>query len=352
MRPLALISLVLLLWGAPALALEDFGVVCHGESQEGKTPPQGIESNGYSSYNSTLTWMATADRGIFRSRSKLENDYVCQCTPQIFPGADRAYTYWGWITIDGPEGQIVNGTMHLEIEGALEQAGEYPWTATVGYQVWIANSEAEGFLAMGGDGSLSGTGGFAGATSPIVDRAIDVPFAAEPGWLPVTIVLETDAMGTSFGSGYNMGSSNFHDDRDGDGLAGISFRRGSPAFTLPAGYVANSSMLAIQNSWWIPPASVSVPAGAPRDGALALAISSNPVRGGTAVHYTLPRAGAVRVEVLDLQGRVVALLDDGWREAGPHPVSWTAGRDVRAGLYFVRARFGAESLAKKVTVLE
>jgi len=62
----------------------------------------------------------------------------------------------------------------------------------------------------------------------------------------------------------------------------------------------------------------------------------------------------VRVAVLDLQGREVALLTDGVREAGRHEWSWSGqsgGRLVAPGLYFVRAEVeGGPALVGRLVV--
>jgi hypothetical protein len=64
--------------------------------------------------------------------------------------------------------------------------------------------------------------------------------------------------------------------------------------------------------------------------------SPNPARGRCAVRLSLPRAGAVSVEVLDLAGRRVASpLENAWVEAGTREVALDLAR-LDPGLYFVR----------------
>jgi uncharacterized repeat protein (TIGR02543 family) len=63
-----------------------------------------------------------------------------------------------------------------------------------------------------------------------------------------------------------------------------------------------------------------------------------PTSGRVGVNFNLPRDGRVRLRVVDVQGRTVALLSDGWLDPGAHHLGW----DARAaggnppGLYFVR----------------
>lgn len=96
--------------------------------------------------------------------------------------------------------------------------------------------------------------------------------------------------------------------------------------------------------------------GAPR--ALRLgAVSPNPSRGATSFAYELPRAGAVRLEVLDLAGRRVRVLDDGVRAAGSHRATWdgrdAGGRVARPGVYMIRlAQDGAGSVSGKLVRVE
>ena len=63
----------------------------------------------------------------------------------------------------------------------------------------------------------------------------------------------------------------------------------------------------------------------------------NPFAKRTELGFALPRSGAIRLMILDLQGRRVATLADGVRSAGEHDVVWQgrtdAGRTVAAGVY-------------------
>ena len=66
-------------------------------------------------------------------------------------------------------------------------------------------------------------------------------------------------------------------------------------------------------------------------------------------------AGAMRVQVIDLAGRVVRDLDAGGLSAGIHPMVWNlddaAGRRVAPGLYFLRARSGAFASSRPIVVV-
>jgi len=72
----------------------------------------------------------------------------------------------------------------------------------------------------------------------------------------------------------------------------------------------------------------------PSDFAL-LPASPNPFNPSTSLTFTLPAAARVRLAVFDIQGRQVATLVDGFRDAGVHEVYWdTAG--LPSGIYLAR----------------
>lgn len=77
---------------------------------------------------------------------------------------------------------------------------------------------------------------------------------------------------------------------------------------------------------------------------------SNPGPFPAAIAYELPRGGAVRLEVLDASGRCVGRLADGWREAGRHTATWSAG-DAPTGLYYVHLRAAGEQLVARLCLL-
>jgi len=66
----------------------------------------------------------------------------------------------------------------------------------------------------------------------------------------------------------------------------------------------------------------------------------NPFNPTTEIRYTLPAAGAVRLALYDLTGRLVMILFEGEQRAGRHTIRWHGqdrhGRPVGAGVYFCR----------------
>lgn len=87
-----------------------------------------------------------------------------------------------------------------------------------------------------------------------------------------------------------------------------------------------------------------------------LASSPNPFKGSTTIPFALAQKGPVRLEVIDLAGRVVATLASGEYAAGTHRVNWS-GRDARGesvakGVYFTRLTTLGHEQTRKMIVLE
>lgn len=78
-------------------------------------------------------------------------------------------------------------------------------------------------------------------------------------------------------------------------------------------------------------------------------LAPNPVHSEMQVAFVLPRRCGVRLSVLDVQGREVALLTEGEREAGRHTAALDA-RALRAGLYLVRLHVPGADLTRKLIV--
>ena len=85
----------------------------------------------------------------------------------------------------------------------------------------------------------------------------------------------------------------------------------------------------------------------------------NPARGAVTLHFELPGPAAVRLDVLDVQGRLVTRLVKNELLAGPHDITWnpqaTHGTAPVAGVYYLRlgvAGAAAErALVRKVVLM-
>jgi hypothetical protein len=84
-------------------------------------------------------------------------------------------------------------------------------------------------------------------------------------------------------------------------------------------------------------------------------ISPNPANGPASIDFAVPQQSKVRLSVLDVQGRVVAVLVDGVVKAGRHQAVWNGNGThgtTRAGMYFVRFEAGGKSFVKRVALTQ
>lgn len=99
---------------------------------------------------------------------------------------------------------------------------------------------------------------------------------------------------------------------------------------------------------------VDAPALASASG-LSLSAAPNPFRGGTEFRFVLPDGSPHALDVLDAAGRRVTRLESGPTSAGPHAVRWGGrddrGREMGAGIYFVRLTTPAGTVSRKVLLL-
>jgi hypothetical protein len=81
----------------------------------------------------------------------------------------------------------------------------------------------------------------------------------------------------------------------------------------------------------------------------------NPVREAAEIRFDLPAAAAVSLEIYDVTGRRVRVLESGSRPAGRHSARWDARDDtglrVAAGIYFYRLSAGEHRDIRKLVVL-
>jgi flagellar hook assembly protein FlgD len=82
----------------------------------------------------------------------------------------------------------------------------------------------------------------------------------------------------------------------------------------------------------------------------------NPFSSLTAIRLDVPAAMPVALAVYDVSGRRVAVLEDGYRDAGVLTRMWDGrdenGRRVSPGIYVARASAGDRSIARKVVLID
>lgn len=120
-----------------------------------------------------------------------------------------------------------------------------------------------------------------------------------------------------------------------------------------ADWVPHARDSAIEGSTWLRPATGSAPALPER-----LVLHDpwpNPFNPLTRIGYELPAAGPLRLEIVDLLGRVTRSLASGRAEAGRHEALWDGcddgGRPAASGVYFARLRAADEQRVTKLILL-
>lgn len=82
----------------------------------------------------------------------------------------------------------------------------------------------------------------------------------------------------------------------------------------------------------------------------------NPLAPGTLIRFRLPEAMSVRLSVYDVTGRLVKVLESGYRDAGEFTASWdgtgSEGLRVSPGIYMVRLAAGSGAESHKIVVLK
>lgn len=82
----------------------------------------------------------------------------------------------------------------------------------------------------------------------------------------------------------------------------------------------------------------------------------NPFNQSTVIEFTLPKAGHVRVEVINILGQLINVLTDDEFQAGTHSLPWDGtnyrGKTASTGLYFYRITSGDYVESKKMLLLK
>jgi hypothetical protein len=90
----------------------------------------------------------------------------------------------------------------------------------------------------------------------------------------------------------------------------------------------------------------------PAPGSLTLMSMPNPSTSGVKLRFALPEAAAVKLQVFDVMGRLVAVLADGRYQDGWHQLTWTGrntdGQRIAPGIYFARLSTGRQQITSKI----
>ena len=136
-------------------------------------------------------------------------------------------------------------------------------------------------------------------------------------------------------------------------VASWSFTADTPGAVDHVMVVATDGALADSLEWTLRTGdAVGVLANAGRIEGASLSAGPSPATTGVTVRWSIPRAGATRVTVHDLGGRLVAVLHDGVQGGEARSRVWNGrdaeGREVGSGIYFVRLASDGEELTRKV----
>ena len=82
--------------------------------------------------------------------------------------------------------------------------------------------------------------------------------------------------------------------------------------------------------------------------------SPNPFFSDLNISFNLPKEGITTLEVFDLKGQRVTLLQAGFLFAGQHQVHWNAqdasGQSLDSGMYILRLKTADEIVTKRVVL--
>ncbi len=79
-------------------------------------------------------------------------------------------------------------------------------------------------------------------------------------------------------------------------------------------------------------------------------VRPNPTSGAVQIGFTVAKTGPVRLSVMDVQGREVAVLAAGDRAPGRYVETWEIGGRTSPGVYFVRYRAGGAEQSRRLTI--
>ncbi len=190
------------------------------------------------------------------------------------------------------------------------------------------------------DGHLWVTGSSASADFPVTESAFD---ASYNGGSKDGVLYCVGADGASLPYASFLGGTSW--DRstdfflDGNGEAVITGRTGSVDFpSTPDGY---QPAPAGGTEVWVLRLDLEAETAvetAPARLRPFLSAYPNPFNPQTTIHFDLPAAARIRLEIFDIQGRSVALLAEGEFAAGAHELAWRGDREeggsLSSGLYF------------------
>ena len=84
---------------------------------------------------------------------------------------------------------------------------------------------------------------------------------------------------------------------------------------------------------------------------LHLSAYPNPFNSSTTISYALPSPGWTTLDVMDVNGRLVTRLSEGWKEAGSYQSVLQTG-ELPSGTFLVKLKSGGETVSQKVELVK
>jgi hypothetical protein len=80
----------------------------------------------------------------------------------------------------------------------------------------------------------------------------------------------------------------------------------------------------------------------------------SPTNSAVNLSFSMLNSGHVRLSIVNVSGRLIASVANGWMEAGSHDVSWNlldySGKTVVSGLYFAQLSVGQNVTVRKIVI--
>ena len=266
----------------------------------------------------SVTATATGRGGVTKNPDQAA--YAYGSTVQLTPGPELGWAFTGWSGDTTTTGTQLELFMIRNWAVAAAFADTMPPVVKVTYPVGGEN------LSIGGPVNLTWT-----ATDNEVVAQVDLFLSRAGAGGPYDSLAAVPNSGTYAWTATGPATSN-------------------AIFKVVARDSASNSAFALSDSAFTILDATGVDGYLPSEFALS-SVSPNPVHGDCRVVFTVPRTAAVRVSILDVLGREVAVLADGERSPGRHEVAWSATARVQPGLYFVRMKAAGHTFVRRIVMI-
>jgi hypothetical protein len=82
----------------------------------------------------------------------------------------------------------------------------------------------------------------------------------------------------------------------------------------------------------------------------------NPFNPSTTIEYNIPNAGNVKVQIFDINGQILKVLDEGFKDRGSYRITWNGNdgnnNSVASGFYIYSVTFNNTNISKKLLLIK